>query len=386
MTPTLSEVRLLLVDDDQAVLRAYQSALTRRGWQVETASNGRVAAERVRTAKFDAILSDIAMPEMGGLEFLRAVREQDLDVPVILMTGEPGLESAMRAVENGAFRYLVKPVDLGLLDETVRRAVRLHELARLKREALELAGTGRGLLGDRASLEARFANAVDVLWMAYQPIISWKERRAYGYEALLRSADSTLKNPGEFLEAAERLGRLHELGRAIRAQVAGAVTEVPEGSFLFINLHSADLNDEELYADNVGLAEAAHRCVLEITERASLDGVKNPVMRIKQLRAMGFRVAVDDLGTGYAGLTSFTQLEPEIAKLDMSLVRGIDTDPRKQAIVRAMKRLCDELDVIVVAEGVETAPERDMLIELGCDLLQGYLFARPERGFQAPRW
>lgn len=70
----------------------------------------------------------------------------------------------------------------------------------------------------------------------------------------------------------------------------------------------------------------------------------------------------------------------------MSLVRGVDTDARRQSIVRSMKRLCDELDIAVIAEGVETAGERDMLAELGCDLFQGYLFARPQRGFPAPRW
>lgn len=79
----------------------------------------------------------------------------------------------------------------------------------------------------------------------------------------------------------------------------------------------------------------------------------------------------DDLGAGYAGLTSFTQLEPEVAKLDMSLVRGVDVDPRRQSIVRSMRQLCDELRIAVVAEGVETAAERSMLAELGCDLLQG---------------
>ncbi len=105
-----------------------------------------------------------------------------------------------------------------------------------------------------------------------------------------------------------------------------------------------------------------------------------------KLKSLGFQIAIDDLGAGYAGLTSFTQLQPEIAKLDMSLVRGVDADSRRQSIIRSMKKLCDELGILVVAEGVQTAAERDKLAELGCDLLQGYLFARPERGFNAPQW
>lgn len=375
------EVALLLVDDDAGVRRAYQRSLARSGWKVEAVASGKEAIGRVTSESFEVILSDIAMPEMSGVEFLRAVREHDLDVPVVLMTGDPELTSAIRAVEYGAFQYLVKPVEPALLDDTVRRAARMHKLARLKREALELLGGGPALLGDRASLESRFASALEQLWMAYQPIVSWRERGIFGYEALLRSGDPALKTPGEFLEVAERLGRLHDLGRAIRARVAQAAHEAPEEALLFVNLHASDLNDDELFAAQSSLAPIARRLVLEVTERASMDAVKNPAARTQDLRAMGFRIAVDDLGAGYAGLTSFMQLEPEFAKLDMSLVRGIDSDPRRQSIVRSMKLLCDELNMLVVAEGVETASERDMLVGLGCDLLQGYLFARPDRGF-----
>jgi EAL domain-containing protein (putative c-di-GMP-specific phosphodiesterase class I) len=103
-----------------------------------------------------------------------------------------------------------------------------------------------------------------------------------------------------------------------------------------------------------------------------------------RLRRLGFRIAVDDLGAGYAGLASFSQLEPDIAKLDMSLVRGIDTSATKASIVRSMISVCtQELGTRVVCEGVETVAERDTLQSLGADLLQGYLFARPSRDFRA---
>ena len=324
------------------------------------------------------------MPEMGGLAFLRAVRQRDLDVPVILTTGEPGFESAVRAVEYGAFLYLVKPVESKVLEEAVQRAYRLHRLARLKRQALELAGITSKSLGDRASLEAKFASTLDRLWMAYQPIVHYGERRVFGYEALLRSAEPSLPSAPEILDAAERLGRLPDLGRAIRRRVASEAAEAPSGVKFFVNLHAVDLNDDDLFAADAPLVAIANRVVLEITERASLEIVKNIDQRMKKLRELGFAVAVDDLGSGYAGLSSFTLLDPSMAKLDMSLIRGIDVHPRKQSIVRSMCRLCDELGILVVAEGVERETERDTLVGLGCDLLQGYLFARPGRGLPAP--
>ena len=108
--PQHDDLRMLLVDDDPAVIRAYGSALARHGVTAETASNGKDAVARVKAGSFDVIVSDIAMPEMTGIEFLKSVRAHDLEVPVILMTGEPSLESAVHAVEYGAFRYMAKPV------------------------------------------------------------------------------------------------------------------------------------------------------------------------------------------------------------------------------------------------------------------------------------
>jgi EAL domain-containing protein (putative c-di-GMP-specific phosphodiesterase class I) len=94
---------------------------------------------------------------------------------------------------------------------------------------------------------------------------------------------------------------------------------------------------------------------------------------------MGFRIALDDLGAGYAGLTSFTSLEPEFVKLDMSLVREVHDNRTKQKIVRAMVGLCHDMGKQVIAEGVETPEEQQALVELGCDLMQGYFFGRPGR-------
>ena len=105
----------------------------------------------------------------------------------------------------------------------------------------------------------------------------------------------------------------------------------------------------------------ASRVVLEITERASLDGLRDIRDRTKALRNLGFRLAVDDLGAGYAGLTSFASIEPEVVKIDMSLVRGIDANPVKHAIVDKLTALAHHLHILVVAEGIETPGERDAL-------------------------
>jgi len=194
-----------------------------------------------------------------------------------------------------------------------------------------------------------------------------------------------MRSPQDIVGAAYRLGRLHQLGRAVRNKVAMAVAGAGAAK-MFVNLHSNDLHDDHLHSQDVPLSRLASQVVLEVTERASLDTVPNVEARVAHLKSLGYQIAIDDLGAGYSGLSSFNWLKPAVAKLDMSLIRDIDTDARLQSIVRSMKALCDELGILVIAEGVETVAERDMLVRLGCDLFQGYLFARPARGFPAPRW
>jgi EAL domain-containing protein (putative c-di-GMP-specific phosphodiesterase class I)/CheY-like chemotaxis protein len=381
------QASVLLVDDDAGVRRDYARALRRAGWQVDTAADGREALASLGAAPYGVIVSDIAMPGVSGLEFLRAVRQRDLDVPMVLMTGDPGLDTAVEAVEYGAFRYLIKPIALSSLTETVKSAMTLHRLARLKRLALAAIGAEGKSLGDRVALETRFESALGRLSMEFQPIVHWPERRVFGYEALVRSAEPALSAPADILDAAERLGRVHDLGRAVRRQVAAAAAGAPDSAALFVNLHGLDLDDEELYARSSPLASCAARVVLEITERWPLDGVKGLKRRIGRLRELGFRIALDDLGAGYAGLTTFTQLDPDFVKLDRALVSGVDGSRRKRSVVRSMLRLCgDELGIQVVGEGVETTDERDALGLDGCQLLQGYLFARPGRQFPPPIW
>jgi EAL domain-containing protein (putative c-di-GMP-specific phosphodiesterase class I) len=375
---------VLVVDDEPVTARGYARALSAAGYKVSVAHDGREAAALAKATTFDVIVSDIAMPDMDGLALLRTVRENDLDVPMVFMTGSPALESALQAIEYGAFRYLLKPVAPEAMLEVVGRAVRVHRLARVRREASAVQELEGKPIGDRAGLEARFASAVDKLWVAAQPIVSWSGRRIFAYETLLRTEEPTLRSPIDFFDTAERLGKAAELGRIIRQKVAVLLRETPPPALLFVNLHPADLEDPELYAEDGALTPYARQVVLEITERAALDRIHELQSRVMRLRALGYRIAIDDLGAGYAGLTSFAQLEPEVVKVDMSLVRGIDSSAVKQKLVRSIIALCTELGIQLVAEGIETVAERDMLIGLGGDLCQGYLFAKPGRGYPEP--
>jgi EAL domain-containing protein (putative c-di-GMP-specific phosphodiesterase class I) len=375
---------ILVVDDEDQLRKLIERMLTRAGLFVETAASGEEAMAILRRGRrFDTVVSDLIMPGMGGMQFLREIRQLDLDVPVIFLTGNPSLSSAMEAMEQGGFRYLAKPVEADRLVALVKDAAAHHRLALLKRKALEVCEAGGWLIEDLEDLGSRFDAALEKLWVAYQPIVSWPTQELFGYEALVRSADADLSTPGKLLDAAERLGRVQELGERIRNSIAGAAPLAPPEAVLCVNLHALDMTAEHLYAPDSPLSRIARRVVLEVTERAALYRVDHLSNRIEALRKLGYRIAVDDLGASHAGLSRFRELGPDIVKLDVSLVRDVDSSPSKTSLIRSMIALCtQELGMRVVCEGVETEQERDALRAIGADLQQGYLFGMPERGFQ----
>ncbi len=368
--------RVLVVDDEPDLLDVLGALLTDAGWQVDTAPNGRAALRLVDGHRYEVVLSDIDMPGMNGLELLREIRARDLDVPVLLITGHPRVDTAVEALENGALRYLRKPIRERDLASAVEDAARLHRMARLKREALAAIGLEDRLPSDRAGLEARFGQALASLRLVFQPIVRAEDASVFGYEALVRTDEPSIPNPGDLFAAAERMGRVHEVGGVIRDRAAAFLARVPSLT-LFVNLHALELTDDALLSPAAALSGFAQSVVLELTERSSFEHVPNLRARVSLLRRLGFRLAVDDLGAGYAGLTSFAALNPHVVKLDMSLVRGADKEPVKQRLIGSMASLSKEFGIMVVAEGIETPAERDTVIALGCDLVQGFLIGRP---------
>jgi EAL domain-containing protein (putative c-di-GMP-specific phosphodiesterase class I) len=375
---------VLVVDDDPAVARALRRVLEAADYTVSVVTGGQAAVEAITQAGFDVVISDIQMPGMTGVELLRSIRALDLDVPVILMTGAPTVETAIEAVNLGALQYLPKPTPNDALLKAVERASRLHRMAQMKRDALKLAGEIGTQAGDRAGLQAAFGRALDSMSIAFQPIIDVSARRVFGYEALMRSAEESLPNPGAVLEAAERLDRLDDLGRRVRRIAAEAFEQAADDALLFVNLHTRDLLDPSLYDPSMPLTRMASRVVLEVTERSTIEDVKDIQVRVAALRRLGFRIAIDDLGAGYAGLSSFAALEPEIVKLDMSLVRDVDKSEIRQRLIGSLTALCKEMNMRVVAEGVERIEESEIVRSAGCDLIQGYLYARPGAPFPIP--
>jgi diguanylate cyclase (GGDEF)-like protein len=215
----------------------------------------------------------------------------------------------------------------------------------------------------------------------YQPIVRVRDSSLFAYEALCRPTDAGFRHVGELIETAVRTGRIRELGRVLRKIVVEPMDQVPLDCSLFVNIHPQDLGGDHKLESEAQLLPWAKRIVLEMTETEAIRDYDHARSRIQALRECGFRVALDDLGSGYSSLNLLARLEPDFVKLDMHLVRGLQQAGRTARLVQHLVEFCRGEGFVTVAEGIETHEELRAVSDLGVDLVQGFLLARPSPPF-----
>ena len=218
----------------------------------------------------------------------------------------------------------------------------------------------------------------------HQPIVDSREPRIVAYEWLCRGTMEGMKFPDLIFGVAERTSRVHALGRVLRHIIADEMSLKSKDQQLhFINVHPSDLDDPVFAKEALDgvLTPFASSIVFELTERAAIEDYRRVKTFFGALRDQGYSLAIDDLGSGYAGLTALAELDPDYIKFDMALIRDLHQHPVKQRLLRRMRQFASEIGAKTISEGVETADERDALLEAGCAWMQGYFFARPSPGF-----
>ena len=212
--------------------------------------------------------------------------------------------------------------------------------------------------------------------MVHQPIVDLSSGEIVGLEALARFRPSPNRSAEEWFEAAGRVGRRTELERLAMALAIRGLSDVPVDCFLSVNASPETVLDPA-YAQQLARVDL-QRLVLEVTEQARIDSYERFADALRPLRARGLRLAVDDLGSGFASLNHLLRLEPDLIKLDRSLTRDLDRHRPTRALAAALTSFAMETGTLVLAEGVETALQRSLLIALGVSLGQGYLFGKPQ--------
>jgi len=253
------------------------------------------------------------------------------------------------------------------LERLIYRGIR--EAANASR-SLEQRERARRVADLRTSLRDR------MVYVEYHPIVIASTREIFGYEALARGQMRTLRSPEVMFDVAAEADLIWELSRLCRARALEGMNErLGPGQLLFLNVDPHDFTDPAFNEHEVA---DPSRIVIEITERTAIKDYPKFRERLKAFRALGFRFAVDDAGSGYAGLGSIANLEPDFIKLDISLINAIDTNFIKQNLVQTMVRFADDHNAMVIAEGVERAEEFKTVQELGVHLVQGFFLHRPQ--------
>lgn len=225
----------------------------------------------------------------------------------------------------------------------------------------------------------------------FQPILSLSDAKIVGYEALIRGpSDSPLHSPLQLFKAALICNSLEQLEMLCRELSIQAFARSGVSGKLFLNVnplllltadHPSGLTKQML--QEAGLDPA--RVVIELSEQYQVEDATLLVKAVHHYRQLGFQIAIDDLGSGFSGLKLWSELEPDIVKIDRYFISDVHRDPTKKAFVQNIIRLAKATGALIVAEGIETQEELLLCRELGADLAQGYLLGRPQADFKAAK-
>lgn len=221
------------------------------------------------------------------------------------------------------------------------------------------------------------------VYSVYEPIVHVNERTVFGYEALIRGpVESTLHTAPALFSAAGEFDLVFELDCLCRASGLRGAVDLPEGTKLFLNLLPAAIHDPDFQPDR--LIETLESCrlepsdlILEISEKEAIEDLDLFRELTDGYRRLGFQLALDDTGAGYAGFQELIELKPDFIKMDRSVISGVDQDPLRQEVLSALLSIANNMGARVIGEGLDTLQELEMLAELGIQFGQGWLFGRP---------
>jgi EAL domain-containing protein (putative c-di-GMP-specific phosphodiesterase class I)/ActR/RegA family two-component response regulator len=381
-----SRIRVLIADDDEMIRRTLVDVIDQTAG-LAVIGTAKDADEAIRIASLrhpDVALLDVRMPNGGGSRAAREIRWRSPDTRILALSAHEDDESVENMLASGATSYLIKDSSLDDILEAITRSVEGGaSLSRgLAQHVVSELGTRlareRGLAEERQDKEGRILRFIDGtgrLAMAYQPIVELASGRIAGVEALARFPGEPKQAPNLWFDEAIDVGLGVELQVAAVRLALPALDMLPLDVFLSVNVDPTTAASPEL-ADAVE-RWPSERIVIELTEHAPAGDY--PALRdgLEAFRRAGVRIAVDDAGAGFASLRHILELAPDLIKLDVSIVRDIDTEASHRALASALVGFAREIDTGLVAEGVETAEEACALYTLGISLIQGYFAARP---------
>lgn len=375
---------VLIVDDNPSNIALLQALLDEQGlFRIYTETDPREVPRQLAQNDPDLVLLDWHMPHVGGHEVLTQIKLYAAGsfLPVLVLTADPTTAARDRALGHGAQDYLTKPIDSGETTLRIANLLRTRQLFTTLRQARLLDGRAHSA-AEEADPETR-ERILSVLrtkgvTSVYQPVVDVHTLAPVGYEGLSRFPAAEHGGPERWFGDAFGVGLGVELEWLAAAKVLELLETLPSSqpdAFLALNMSPASvlrllthqLCDPRLYP----------KIVIELTEHVPVEDYAAVHASLAMMRERGSQLAADDLGSGYAGFRHLIRLQPDIIKLDISLVRGIHRNKGQRALGSALVAFAGDVGARVIAEGVEEQGELEALRDIGVPWAQGYYLGRP---------
>ncbi|AVH70529.1 EAL domain-containing response regulator [Nostoc sp. 'Lobaria pulmonaria (5183) cyanobiont'] len=380
--------KILIIEDEEAVRENILDLLEAEDFQTIAAANGRIGVNLAISEVPDLILCDIMMPETDGYGVLTELREEPstATIPFIFLTAKSDFR---RGMDMGADDYITKPFTRSELLSAIMN--RLGKYATLKRY-LSPQTVINNLSPKMQLLEISLHRAIrqdnfQEFEIYYQPIVDIASGKIVAAESLLRwqSPELGMIYPTEFIPLAESTGLIVPIGKWVLKRVCQQIKSWRDAgirSFIVaVNLSVIEFNQPDFIHNIVTFLAInelePHYLELELTESMIMQDVNRAIATMSELQSLGVKIAIDDFGTGYSSLIYLTNFPINTLKIDRYFIHNVANNLRKSAITKPLIEMAHNLNLDVVAEGVETEAELGFLRQHNCNSMQGFLFSRP---------
>jgi len=380
----MDRISILIADDEETVVDTLTAVMAAEPdfEVVASANDAATAIELASREQPDVAIVDVRMPGGGGVRATREIVRRSPPTHVLALSAHEDASTVLAMLRAGAIGYVVKGESTQEIVKAIHRCVNerptisdhvTNELAHtLAQQIHHVRGGSRN--------DQRLARVTRVLdehaiRMVFQPIVDLASGDVAGLEALARFDTKPNRPPDVWFADAAAVGLLEELELTAVREAVSYLDQVPERCFVSINL-SPDSTVSEQFRDEL-TSLPLERLVLEVTEHAPVDDYAELNEALGSLRRRGLRVAIDDAGAGFASLRHIVLVAPDLVKLDVTLIRNVDSDEVRHAVVTAITAFASQIGARVVAEGVETAQELETLRQIGVQFAQGFYLGIP---------
>ncbi|MBE9005680.1 EAL domain-containing response regulator [Fortiea sp. LEGE XX443] len=384
-------VKILVIEDEESVRENLLDLLEAEDFETVAAANGRTGINLALTEAPDLILCDMMMPEVDGYGVLTALRQDPstATIPFIFLTAKSAKADFRQGMDMGADDYLTKPFTRAELLSAIMN--RLERQATLKKY-LSNQKVSKPFSPKIQLLELSLQRVIQQqkfqeFEVYYQPIVDIASGQIIASESLLRwnSPELGLVTPTEFIPIAESTGLIIPIDQWVLQSVCQQIKIWHDVGITYltmtVNLSVIDFNQPDLIkkiTEFLTKNNLEPQCLeIELTESIIMQDINGAIATMNKLQSLGLKIAIDDFGTGYSSLIYLKNLPINTLKIDRYFIHNVATDSQKSAITKALIEMAHNLNMRVVAEGVETEEELHFLRHHHCDAMQGFLFSRP---------